>query len=653
MTTTAPATSRHPLGPLTVEEIDRFHAVLVTAGLLGETVRTTYVRLIEPSQSEIAAFESGQATPVRRVSALLLDLADAGLTEVEVDLGAAAVTRAETVDGVHEGQAPILDEEYVLADEIVKADPEWCAAILRHGVPSLDQVRTAPLSAGVFGYQDEVGLRVCRVHAFVQRRENGLAWSHPVSGVVAHVDLTNRRVLRVVEANDLPMPTQSYDFLDPAYRGPERTTLRPIEITQPEGVSFTYEDGLLCWQNWSLRVGFNGREGLTLHQLAFQDGEELRSIVHRASISEMVVPYADPAPTHHWQNYFDAGEYEYGRLANSLRLGCDCLGEITYVDAVVCDHTGRPQVIPNAICIHEEDYGTLWKHTDVYNDSSEVRRQRRLVISFFTTVGNYDYGFYWYLYLDGTIQLEVKATGVVFPSTHDGEDETYASLLGPGLGTPYHQHLFSARLHMAVDGTAMSVEEIEAQPVPMGEGNPTGNAFTRSITRLEREADAQRLADPGRGRVWAVSSAERVNRVGRPTSYVLYPQGLPTLLAAEGSSIRARAAFATKHLWVTPFAPEELWAAGDRVNQHPGNAGLPRYVEGNRPIDGENIVLWHTFGLTHFPRLEDWPVMPVDYAGFTLKPHGFFDRNPTLDVPANASSHCGTATDDGGCCHGD
>ena len=107
-----------------------------------------------------------------------------------------------------------------------------------------------------------------------------------------------------------------------------------------------------------------------------------------------------------------------------------------------------------------------------------------------------------------------------------------------------------------------------------------------------------------------------------------------------GSSIARRAAFATKHLWVTRYDPAERYPAGDQVNQHPGGGGLPAFVAKDRPIDGEDIVLWHTFGTTHFPRPEDWPVMPVDRCGFSLRPSGFFDRNPTLDVPASTSTHC-------------
>jgi primary-amine oxidase len=137
-----------------------------------------------------------------------------------------------------------------------------------------------------------------------------------------------------------------------------------------------------------------------------------------------------------------------------------------------------------------------------------------------------------------------------------------------------------------------------------------------------------------------VSNPDSRNRLGQPVAYVLRPDGQQTLHADAGSSIARRATFATKNLWVTRYDPAERYPAGDQVNQHPGGGGLPAFVAQDRPIDGQDIVLWHTFGTTHFPRPEDWPVMPVDRCGFSLRPAGFFDRNPTLDVPASTSTHC-------------
>jgi primary-amine oxidase len=259
-------------------------------------------------------------------------------------------------------------------------------------------------------------------------------------------------------------------------------------------------------------------------------------------------------------------------------------------------------------------------------------------VSFFSTVGNYDYGFYWYFYLDGTIECEIKLTGVLFTAAHDGVNP-YSAQVAPGLGAPVHQHLFSARLDVTVDGLANAVEEVDYTGAPIGPDNPYGNAIVPHVTRLERESQAQREADATRGRTWRVVSTEQRNRYGQPTGFTLYPEAAPVLLAAEGSSVRGRAGFAAHHLWVTRYDPSQRYPAGDMVNQHPGGAGLPQYAAADRDIDGQDIVVWHTFGPTHFPRPEEWPVMPVARCGFEFKPAGFFPRNPTLDVPPSGG-HC-------------
>ena len=122
----------------------------------------------------------------------------------------------------------------------------------------------------------------------------------------------------------------------------QRTDIKPLEITQPEGVSFSLDGNELRWQNWTMRLGFNHREGLVIHRVAYQDGDELRPIAHRLSFAEMVVPYRDPSPDHHRRTAFDIGEWGLGFMTTSLELGCDCLGEITYVDAVLHDSKGEP-----------------------------------------------------------------------------------------------------------------------------------------------------------------------------------------------------------------------------------------------------------------------------------------------------------------------
>lgn len=171
-----------------------------------------------------------------------------------------------------------------------------------------------------------------------------------------------------------------------------------------------------------------------VYTIRYEDQGRERPILYRASIGEMVVPYGDPGESSYRKNAFDIGEFGIGTMANSLVLGCDCLGTVRYFDVHVCDSRGRPVSLKNAVCLHEEDAGLLWKHTDWRTGQTETRRSRRLVVSFIATVGNYDYGFYWNFYQDGTIQCEVKLTGIVNTTAlKPGEQSRFGSEVAPRL----------------------------------------------------------------------------------------------------------------------------------------------------------------------------------------------------------------------------
>ena len=637
--TSSPATVSAALASLTVDEIAAARALLVREGLVGENTYVSYFGLAEQDKRELLA--EGATPAARRFRAMLVDMSSGASHDAIVCPAEDRVVTSRLLDPAVDGQVPVVLLEFGLVEEVVHKDERWLEAMRKRGLTDLSQLRVNPLSAGVLS-AEESGRRIQRCFTFVQKTPNDLGWAHPVDGVTVVVDVVTREVLDVIDYVDLPVPAEDGNFHDPDWVGrPPRAGLKPIEITQPQGPSFTIdEDGVISWAGWQLQASFDQREGLVVHNVSIDDDGVQRPILYRGSIAEMLVPYGDPSAQRWFQNFFDGGEYLFGGFANSLELGCDCVGDITYLDAVLADNAGNPRVVPQAICIHEEDSGILWKHFDNWNGSSDSRRNRRLVVSFFMTVGNYDYGFYWYFSLDGSIAFEVKATGVVFTSAYPGAGYPWASEVAPGLGAPYHQHLFGARLDMMIDGHDNAVDELEARFVPRGPENPTGTGFTQTVTRLGDETSAARLADNSKNRVWLVSNPSAKNRLGGSTGYVLYPEGRPVLLADSESDIYKRAEFASKNLWVTPYSPEENYPAGDFVNMHSGGAGMPAWRAGNRSVDDTDIVVWHTFGLTHFPRIEDWPVMPVDTAGFVLKPHGFFGRNPALDIPESTSDHC-------------
>ncbi len=403
--------------------------------------------------------ESKQPLP-RHAFVSLFDNATNACFEAAVSLESESVERWEHIPGV---QPTITTDEQIECEKAVLESQEFRAALERHyGVSDTSLVMVDFWSAGNYGNAEEQQTRLARPLCFLRADPTDNGYARPIEGIRPVVDVNQMEVVRVEEYGHWPLPPQAGNYAA-SRQTSFRDDIKPLTISQPEGPGFTIEGRVVRWQNWKVVVGFTAREGLTLHDVSYRDQERERSILHRASLTEMVVPYGDPSPTQFRKNAFDVGEYGMGMCANSLVLGCDCLGEIRYMDAHFCNSRGEPLTIKNAVCLHEEDFGILWKHTDRrFADKPEVRRSRRLVISSVSTVENYEYGFFWYFYQDGNIQFEIKLTGILSLRTlQPGEQSPFGTMIAPQLFAPIHQHFFNMRLHFDVDGGPNSVYRVD------------------------------------------------------------------------------------------------------------------------------------------------------------------------------------------------
>jgi primary-amine oxidase len=585
----------------------------------------------------------------RRARVLLVDRASGATHDVVVDLDADAVVSSSVIT---DGAAPVLLEEFDLAPDLIKQDPRYVEALALRGITDMDKVQIDPWGVGnmaVPGVLDYAvdGRRLAGSVSYYRDFPDDNGYAHPIEGVIAVVDLVANKVIDVHDFGVRPMNVEQANYTADANQ-PMRSDVAPLVITQPEGVGFKIDGRELTWQKWRFRINWHPLEGLVLHAVEYLDGDEYRSVLHRASLGEMVVPYGDPSKEHFWRSAFDAGEFGLGKLANSLRLGCDCLGEIVYLDAENAGENGEPTTIENAICIHEEDAGILWKHTDWMTGKVDVRRSRRLVVSFIATVGNYHYGFYWNFYQDASIQMEVKLLGIVQTrSVEEGETSAHGTRIAKNIVSSYHQHLFSFRLDTEIDGWQNTVVQNDAYGVPVGPDNPYGNAIGVKKTVIDRELTGDDHTNTQSSRSWQIMNTAKKNAWGNPVSYKFLPGwSSATMLAQDPSLIARRAGFATRNMWVTPYSPAEMRPSGDFPNQSRSGDGLPRWTAENRATDNTDVVLWHTLGVTHIPRAEDWPVMPTEVVGFHLLPVNFFDKNPALDVPASSSAHGGSTADD-------
>ncbi|MDQ0467484.1 primary-amine oxidase [Labrys wisconsinensis] len=634
----------HPLDPLTHEEL------ILAAGLVrehfgwGEDLRVETIDIDEPAKAVVRGFVAGD--PIQRVARFNIYRRGAtGVWQGKVDLGSGKVV-AQTFRP--DARPMVAMEEVFLIEKTVRADPRFQEALRRRGLlDELEQMCVDPWTVGNFGHEIEKGRRVLNCFIWMRTFPLDNYYAHPVEGLHALVDLATLEILRVEDhfeasGDYIPVPRTPLNY-DADVLTQFRKPSAPLDVVQRSGPGFTVEGNKVTWENWDFRVGFGGREGLILHTIGYSHGGRRRPILYRASIAELVVPYGTTERSHYHKNVFDHGELGFGRMANSLSLGCDCLGAIHYFDGVVPDLFGGARTIRNAICLHEEDAGLSWKHFDVRTERTEVRRARRLVISSISTIGNYEYASYWYLHQDGRVEFEMKATGIINTAAcHPGQPGRFGAEVASGLVGHIHQHVFCARLDMEVDGPDNTVLECDTSALPMGPDNPYGNAFAVEERVLRSELEAQRNVDFDKMRYWKIVNPGQRNWVGRPTGFKLEAMSPVRPFTHPDSPSGRRGRFIQHQLWVTPFDPDQRYPAGEFVNQSTGDDGLEAWSAGDRPVENTDIVLWHSFGLHHLPRPEDHPVQPCISCGFKLMPSGFFDQNPVIDLPrvTNEASCC-------------
>jgi len=628
--TRSAARNQHPLDGLSGEEIGRAAAHVRAAHDLGPGMRFETIILDEPEFDELAAHDLGKPVD-RRAFVATYDMASGALFEAVVSLSEAKLLSWTKRPGAKPRIGP---DDFLLAEDIIMKDPRFLAALEKRGITDMSMVCVDPWSTGTFGIPGEREKRLIQSFAWVRAKPSDNQFAHPIEGLSAIIDINAGEVVNVEDLGPWTIGMTDGNYAE-RFQKTWRRDLKPIDIVQPEGPSFTVIGNLVEWGGWRFRIGFTPREGVVLHDLSVRQGNgDWRSLIRRAAIAEMIVPYGAPHGVHPRKNAFDCGEYGIGALANSLTLGCDCLGAIHYFDAVLNTALGGAMTIANAVCLHEEDSGLLWKHTDFRTQESDTRRARRLVVSFISTVGNYEYAFYWNLHLDGTIALEVKLTGIINTAgSEPARDAGYSTEVLPEVYGQIHQHLFCARLDMAVDGPDNTVIEVNTVLDEPGPANPHNNAFHAVETPLLTEKQARRRAEPSAHRFWKIVNRGKSNDFGRPRAYKLVAHSAIAELGAKGSQLDLRAGFTRNHVWVTPTAKEERWPAGDYVNQSEAGEGLPRWTEADRSVADRPVTLWHVFGHHHIVRPEDFPVQSAVSCGFMLQPHGFFDRNPTLDVP--------------------
>lgn len=410
----------------------------------------------------------------------------------------------------------------------------------------------------------------------------------------------------------------------------QREGLKPLIISQPEGPSFDVDGTRITWQGWEFRVATNVREGFALYDVHFKG----RSLFYKLNLSEMTVPYLDGRAPFHRKQAFDLGDCGFGNSANSLALGCHCLGVVKYLDTRRSDVNGNPVLIPSTICMHEQDYGILFLHKNYRTDSSVVTRRREFVVQTIATVANYEYIINLIFDQAGAITVQVRATGILSTMPNDETVVTdFATPVGPGVTAAYHQHLLSFRFDTRIDGDNNTV--VYDDYVPMEENtalNPYNIGAVQKRTYMEKSGYVDQ--SPFTNRTYKVINENSINPVTKkPVGYKFEMPARQMILASKDSFNVKRAHYATKQFWVTKHHDDQQYAAGEFTNQSVQDTGLGVWANGSENVRNTDTVVWATLALTHPPVTEQFPVMTSDFLQFLVTPASFFTQNPAMDIP--------------------
>lgn len=686
----------HPLDPLDPDEIvaaSRAVQLHAAEKLSVKALRFIVCNLLPPPKKKVLAYlgiplVTGQEPDAhpgelpRKAEVDFIDLLTGCAYNSVLTLGERGWV-VESVEKLPDGSQPQLSPEELLdCESIIKADPEIQRLAKEVGI----EPHQIFADGWAIGYDERFPLttRVQQAFCFARYSEHENLYAHPLDfipivdtaiGKVIHIDFPahyayidkgekehrlsatttaphplNVAALDHSNRERIPPPTERFDFLPDLIIESDknfqlREDIKPLHVIQPEGVSFKMNGHELEWQKWKMHISFSHREGIALSTITYNDNGVVRPIFYRLSLAEMVVPYAAPEHPHARKFAFDIGEYGLGTMANELALGCDCLGQIHYLPGAYVSNSGQAVVVKNVICIHEEDAGLLWKHTDYRTGGrSKAARARRLVVSMVCTLANYEYVWNYHFYQDGTIDSEIKLTGVLQTYVaREDEPNPYGTTIAPKINAQYHQHIFSLRVDPMIDGLTNSVLETDVVPSPAPVGSPenfAGNAFTtkQEIIGSEGPRDYDWVVD----RRWRIVNTNSKHYAsGEYVGYGIHLKGGSiSLLAKEGSWVAQRAKFATKPLWVVKDkegekGTERMWPSGKYVPQSRGEANdsIGKWVEGKAGIENEDILLFMTIGVTHIPRPEDFPVMPAETLKVSFRPQSFFKINPSMDVP--------------------
>jgi len=618
-----------PFDDLNSEEVKNVISVIKNSGRFSPEIRFPVIKRREPKKSDWLA---GKVTDDRVAYAAVFEPSKGLLVDVMVDIKNKKILSFKELPGI---APPVLLEEYERARSLILADKRWQEALKKRGINKKDVYVDIWAPGLMSAAEQRPGQRILRGLTYMKKNARNF-YARPIEGLVVTVDLAHKKVHSFWDLEKTPV-AEGFRDLNEAANQPIEPKLKPLRIQNPDGNNIKIDGQEITWHRWKFRYSMDPLQALQLFHVQFKDGSDYKMILYKMSLAEMVVPYGGSGKNWSFRNAFDVGEYGLGKTLHPLQLGKDVPENATLLDTVVPDDLGSEPVVFKGAAIYERDGGILWKHRNAENGDTDIRRARQLVLTFMTTVGNYDYGTNYVFDMDGSIHVEVMLTGILLARgtiwTQNPCRDGCLSLVEKNIIAPPHQHFFNFRMDFDVDGTKNVAAEMNVVAKPKGKSNPDGNIFNPEYTILKTEKSARRGHNLNSARMWKIYNPNSTNALAHPRGFGIVPEEKAVPYLDPTSQIRKRAGFIEHPIWFTVYKDEEMSGAAPFPTTAPAGLGLPQYIADNEKLENKDLVMWYTFGVTHIPRPEEWPIMNVHRTGFSLKPINFFSHNPAINLP--------------------
>lgn len=623
----------HPLDGLSTAEYWTVYDVLQKAGHVTPETLFASVLLHPPDKAAALGYQSGQR--FSRQSDVVLLRGDKSLA-ARVDIAEKKVVSLEELKGA---QAPFLASELFDNNEAIKKDPRIIAALKKRGIADFGTISCISLPVAYRSIPEQaterIGFGSCsQMHGVYH------SWGRSIEGLTFQMNMVTKKITKVIDTEVVPVPTGDINYEEIPENPRPHTT--PIGTTQPLGPGYKINNGEISWQNWLFRFRIDQRVGTVLNLVRFVDKGRPRSILYEGSVSELFVPYMDPG--NGWNNraFIDAGEFYTMGFLKPLRPGLDCPANAAWFDGLSATEHGAPKLSSHMACLFERNpESPAWRH----GEEGEIhgRPTRQLVLRSTAVIGNYDYIMDWRFEPDGTIEVAVGATGVIETkataqtAVPDHADHTaaveYGQLVAPNIIGVNHDHFFSFRLDLDVDGPDNSFMIHRMVPQRLVNDPMRKSIWVVQPAIAAREKDAIldiQLAKPS---MWMFMNPAVKGPLNHPTAYEVMPGATAKSLLLPDDPPQKLGAFSEHQFWVTPYDANQRYASGVYPTSSKADDGLANWTEANRPIANTDIVGWYTLGFHHITRAEDWPVMPTMWHSFYIRPFHFFASNPVLDLP--------------------